>query len=55
VILGEFSGCSARLPEVLDAAKDAGYEGALVWSVLAGDEHSAYPAEMLDWIRSARP
>lgn len=43
VILGEFAGRSTRLPDVLDAAKRAGYEGALVWSVLADDQHSAYP------------
>ncbi|HET7697924.1 MAG TPA: hypothetical protein VFK57_19580 [Vicinamibacterales bacterium] len=54
-ILGEFSGRSARLRDVLDAAKQAGYEGALVWSMLAGDEHSAYPPALAEWIRSGRP
>lgn len=53
VILGEFSGRSRRIPEVLEAAKRAGYEGALVWSVLANDEHSAYPPDLGDWVRSA--
>ena len=55
VILGEFSGRSARLPDVLDAAKAAGYEGAMVWSVLSEDEYSAYPSEIPAWIRSAAP
>lgn len=55
VILGEFSGRTARLAEVLDTAKHGGYEGALVWSVLAEDEHSAYPPGLNDWIRSAQP
>jgi len=55
VILGEFSGRSARLPEVLDAAKSAGYEGAMVWSVLSEDEYSAYPPEIAEWVRSAGP
>ena len=40
VILGEFAGRSIRLPDVLDAARQAGYEGALIWSALAGDEQS---------------
>jgi len=55
VVLGEFSGRSARLSEVLEAAKRAGYEGALVWSVLSDDEHSAYPPGLAEWIRSPRP
>jgi hypothetical protein len=55
VVLGEFSGRSSRLSEVLDTAKRAGYEGALVWSVLSDDEHSAYPPGLAEWIRSARP
>lgn len=50
VILGEFSGRSTRIAEVLDAAKRAGYEGALVWSVLSEDEHSAYPPDLGAWI-----
>ena len=52
VILGEFSGRTTRLDDVLDAAKHAGYEGALVWSVLAEDEHSAYPPELVAWLRA---
>jgi sugar phosphate isomerase/epimerase len=52
VILGEFSGRSTRIAEVLDAAKAAGYEGALVWSVLSQDEHSAYPADVVEWVRA---
>ena len=53
VILGEFSGRTPRLAEVLETAKQGGYEGALVWSVLADDEHSAYPPDLAGWIRSA--
>jgi hypothetical protein len=49
VILGEFAGRSARIGEVLDAAKRAGYEGALVWSVLAEDDQSAYPPDLAEW------
>lgn len=52
VILGEFSGRSTRIAEVLDAAKAAGYEGALVWSVLSDDPHSAYPSGLGDWARA---
>ena len=52
VILGEFSGRSTRIAEVLDAAKAAGYEGALVWSVLSDDPHSAYPPDLGDWVRA---
>jgi hypothetical protein len=44
VILGEFAGRGTRIVEVLQTARQAGYEGALVWSALAGDEQSAYPA-----------
>jgi hypothetical protein len=47
VILGEFPGRSRFVAEVLDAARRAGYAGALVWSVLAGDDQSAYPAELI--------
>jgi len=50
VILGEFSGRSTRIAEVLDAAKHAGYQGALAWSVLAEDEHSAYPPLLAEWV-----
>jgi hypothetical protein len=52
VILGEFAGRSTRIADVLDAARHAGYEGALAWSVLADDEHSAYPPMLGDWIRA---
>jgi hypothetical protein len=52
VILGEFAGRSTRVADVLNAAKKAGYEGALVWSVLASDEHSAYPPDLGDWTRA---
>jgi hypothetical protein len=55
VILGEFSGRTANLTGVLDTARQAGYEGALVWSVLSDDEYSAYPPGLAEWIRSARP
>ena len=51
VILGEFSGRSTRIADVLDAAKAAGYEGALVWSVLSDDPHSAYPPDLGAWVR----
>jgi hypothetical protein len=47
VILGEFAGRSASVAKVLDTAKRAGYRGALVWSVLGGDDASAYPADLL--------
>jgi hypothetical protein len=49
-ILGEFSGRSTRIGEVLDAARRAGYEGALAWSVLADDDQSAYPAGLSEWM-----
>jgi len=49
VILGEFSGRSERIADVLDAAKRAGYEGALAWSVLADDDESAYPVGLAEW------
>lgn len=52
VILGEFAGRSTNIAAVLSAAKAAGYEGALVWSVLATDEHSAYPQELTAWMRA---
>lgn len=55
VILGEFSGRSTQLAEVLSTARQAGYEGALVWSVLSGDAHSAYPPALAEWVRDARP
>jgi hypothetical protein len=47
VILGEFPGRSQSVADVLDAAKRAGYAGALVWSVLAADDHSGYPADLV--------
>jgi hypothetical protein len=52
VVLGEFAGRGVRLDEVLDAAKRAGYEGALVWSALAEDAQSAYPPDLGAWIRA---
>lgn len=55
VILGEFSGRSTRLDDVLRAARRAGYAGALVWSALSDDEYSGYPPGIAEWIRSAPP
>ena len=52
VILGEFSGRSASVTRVLLAAKQAGYAGALVWSVLANDDQSAYPSDLVTWART---
>ena len=52
VILGEFPGRSPHTADVLDAAKRAGYEGALVWSVLSEDDQSAYPADVVSWART---
>ena len=52
VILGEFPGRSRVVVDVLDAAKAAGYAGALVWSMLADDDQSAYPAELVKWLRA---
>jgi hypothetical protein len=51
-ILGEFSGRTAGVADVLQRAQQAGYEGALVWSVLADDEYSAYPPDLAAWARS---
>ena len=55
VILGEFAGRGTSVARVLDAAKQAGYEGALVWSALAEDKHSAYPPSLAEWVRSQGP
>ena len=52
VLLGEFPGRSRCVVDVLDAAKRAGYAGALVWSVLADDGQSAYPVELANWVRT---
>jgi hypothetical protein len=52
VILGEFPGRSPYVAEVLDAAKRAGYDAALVWSILSEDEQSAYPADVVAWART---
>ena len=52
VILGEFAGRGTRIADVLEAARHAGYEGALIWSVLAQDAESAYPLILPDWIRA---
>lgn len=51
VVLGEFPGRSTPLVDVIDAAKQAGYGGALVWSVLGGDDQSAYPPDLAAWAR----
>jgi hypothetical protein len=53
VILGEFGGRGTRIADVLDAAQQAGYAGALVWSALADDEQSAYPPALSEWIRAS--
>jgi hypothetical protein len=50
-ILGEFSGRTARIADVLHAARRAGYAGALVWSVLADDDQSGYTPEIAAWAR----
>ena len=50
VILGEFPGRCTSVRDALDAAKRAGYAGALVWSVLASDRHSGYPTELVTWV-----
>ena len=52
VILGEFPGRSRFVVDVLDTARRAGYAGALVWSVLADDDQSAYPADLANWVRT---
>ena len=54
VILGEFSGRAAIWPigDVLDAAERAGYRGAMVWSVLAEDDQSAYTPQVVEWMRA---
>jgi len=51
-ILGEFSGRSERVADVLHAARRAGYSGALVWSVLADDDQSGYSPEIAAWARA---
>jgi hypothetical protein len=52
IVLGEFSGRIEPVADVLDRAKRAGYAGALVWSVLAEDDESAYPAGLVEWWRA---
>ncbi len=52
VLLGEFAGRSPSVAKVLDTAKRAGYRGALIWSVLADDDASAYPPDLLAWART---
>lgn len=54
VILGEFAGRSASVARVLETARRSGYSGALVWSVLGGDDASAYPPELVAWAREER-
>ena len=41
-----------EIAKVLDTAKRAGYGGALVWSVLGGDEASAYPPDLVVWAQT---
>jgi hypothetical protein len=48
VILGEFPGRSPFVADVLDRAKRAGYGGAFVWSLLAEDDESGYPARVFN-------
>jgi hypothetical protein len=55
VLLGEFSGRTVRLARVLETARRAGYRGALVWSVLADDDQSAYPTELAQWTAPSKP
>ncbi len=50
VLLGECPGRSQAVANILETAKRAGYSGALVWSVLADDDQSAYQQSMVDWI-----
>lgn len=52
VLLGEFAGRSPSVAKVLDTAKRAGYRGALIWSVLADDDASAYPPDLVVWTRT---
>lgn len=52
VILGEFPARNVYVADVLDASMQAGYGGALVWSVLGQDAQSAYPADVVDWVRA---
>jgi len=54
VILGEFSGVRSRwgIADVLDTARQAGYQGAFVWSLLSEDAHSGYPPEVVKWARA---
>ena len=54
VLLGEFSGRTARIPRVLETARLAGYSGALVWSVLAEDDQSGYPDQFVSWAQQQR-
>jgi hypothetical protein len=53
VVLGEFPGMPRRRPvaAMLEAARLAGYRGALVWSVLSDDDQSAYPEDVSTWAR----
>lgn len=54
VLLGEFSGRTARIARVLETARLAGYSGALVWSVLAEDDQSGYPDQLVTWAQQQR-
>jgi len=49
VLLGEFSGRTKPVRNVLETARLAGYNGALVWSIFANDDQSGYPDELVDW------
>jgi len=52
VVLGEFPGRTSAVTRVLDTARRAGYAAALVWSVLADDDQSAYPPDLAEWVRA---
>jgi hypothetical protein len=52
IILGEFPGRGPAVVDVLGAAKRAGYGGALVWSVLAGDDQSGYSTDLVNWLQA---
>jgi len=55
VILGEFPGRTRFVRRVLDTARRAGYGAALVWSVLADDDQSAYPPDLAEWRSTFQP
>jgi hypothetical protein len=49
VLLGEFSGRTRPVRNVIETARRAGYCGALVWSVLAEDDQSGYSDAFVSW------